>query len=286
LNMSWRPERGFNRSTWNGYNEATFLYILALASPTHPLSYDSYNHWLSGYLWKEHYGQTYANFMPLFGHQYSHVWIDFRGIKDSFMRDRGIDYFENSRRAAYAHRTYAIQNPHQWIDYSDSIWGLTACDGPKDTTFIVKGIVRNFRSYSARGTGADEEVDDGTLSPTAAGGCVPFAPEIVVPALKAMKNRYGEKLWGKYGFVDAFNPTYITDKTPNGWFDHDYLGIDQGPIAIMIENHRNGFVWNLMRENKHVVAGLRKAGFSGGWLDAQRVTVPHSSTKRNLKPVR
>lgn len=266
LNMSWRPERGYNRSTWNGYNEATFLYILALASPTHPLSYDSYEHWLSSYIWNEHYGQTHVNFMPLFGHQYSHVWIDFRGIRDAFMREKGIDYFENSRRAAYVHRTYAIKNPHQWFDYSDSIWGLTACDGPKDTTFVVKGIERKFRSYSARGTGADEEVDDGTIAPTAVGGSVPFAPEICIPALRAMKNKYGEKVWTKYGFVDALNPTYITPATPAGWFDHDYLGIDQGPIAIMIENHRNGFVWELMKKNKHIVRGLKKAAFKGGWL--------------------
>ncbi len=270
MNMSWKPDKGFNHSLWLGYNEAVFLYVLALGSPTHPLPYASYEKWLSTYLWKEHYGQTLANFMPLFGHQYAHCWIDFRGIKDAFSREKGIDYFENSRRAAFLHRTYAMKNPHQWVDYSDSIWGLTACDGPKDTTFEVKGIARLFRSYSARGTGAEEEVDDGTIAPTAAAGCVPFAPEIVIPALKAMKNKYGDKLWTKYGFVDAFNPTYITDNMPNGWFDKDYLGIDQGPIAIMIENYRNGFVWKTMRTNKYIVAGLKKAGFTGGWLDVAK----------------
>jgi hypothetical protein len=269
MSMSWRPENGFNRTTWDGYSEGTFLYILALASPTHPLSYDSYKHWLSSYLWKEHYGQTLVNFMPLFGHQFSHCWIDFRGIKDAFLREKGIDYFENSRRAAYAHRTYATKNPHQWIDYSDSIWGLTACDGPKDTSFVVKGIKRHFRSYSARGTGAEEEVDDGTIAPTGAAGCIPFAPEIVVPALKAMKNKYGDKLWTKYGFVDAFNPTYVTPSTPHGWFDKDYLGIDQGPIALMIENYRNGFVWEVMKKNKYIIAGLKRAGFTGGWLSSK-----------------
>ena len=270
LNMSWRPERGYNRSTWNGYNEATFLYILALASPTYPLAYSSYEHWLSSYIWEEHYGQTYLNFMPLFGHQYSHAWIDFRGIKDSFMREKGIDYFENSRRAAYVHRNYAKANPHQWIDYADTIWGMTACDGPKDTSFIVNGIQRHFRSYSARGTGTEEEVDDGTLAPTAVGGSIPFAPETCIPALRAMKNRYGDKLWKKYGFVDAYNPTYITPSTPHGWFDHDYLGIDQGPIAIMIENHRNGFVWEVMKKNRYIVEGLKKGNFTGGWLDSTK----------------
>jgi len=271
LMMSWRPERGYNRWTWHGYNEALFLYVLALGSPTHPIGYEGYEHWLSTYKWKEHYGETLANFMPLFGHQYSHAWIDFRGIQDAFMEEKGIDYFENSRRAAYVHRTYATQNPHQWIDYSDSIWGLTACDGPKDTSFEVNGILRKFRSYSARGTGAEEEVDDGTIAPTGAAGCVPFAPEIVIPALKAMRNKYGDKLWTEYGFVDAFNPTYITPPTPNGWFDHDYLGIDQGPIVLMIENHRNGFVWDVMRKSKYIVEGLRKAGFTGGWLEEAEV---------------
>jgi hypothetical protein len=243
--------------------------MLALASPTHPLTYDSYDHWLAGYTWKEHYGQTLVNFMPLFGHQYSHAWIDFRGIKDTFMRGKGIDYFENTRRATHVHRTYAKQNPHQWIDYSDSIWGLTACDGPKDTTFVVNGITRNFRSYSARGTGAEEEVDDGTIAPTAAAGCLPFAPEIVIPALKAMRNKYGDRLWTRYGFVDAFNPTYVTPSTPHGWFDHDYLGIDQGPIVLMIENHRNGFVWEVMKKNPYIIRGLKRAGFTGGWLDGK-----------------
>jgi hypothetical protein len=245
------------------------VYVLALGSPTHPVPPSVWDAWTSTYLWKEHYGQTLLNFMPLFGHQFSHAWIDFRGIKDAYMQKKGIDYFENSRRATYIHRTYATENPHQWIDYSDSIWGLSACDGPKDTTFEVKGIKRVFRSYSARGTGAEEEVDDGTIAPMGAAGCVPFAPEIVIPALRAMKNKYGDKLWTKYGFVDAFNPTYITLSTLNGWFDQDYLGIDQGPIVLMIENYRNGFVWNVMKKNKYIVAGLRKAGFTGGWLSSK-----------------
>lgn len=268
--MGWKPEDGFHNWTWHGYNEAMIVYVLALGSPTHPVPPFVWDAWTATYLWKDHYGQTLLNFMPLFGHQFSHAWIDFRGIKDAYMREKGIDYFENSRRATYVHRTYATKNPHRWIDYSDSVWGLTACDGPKDTSFVVKGIMRNFRSYSARGTGAEEEVDDGTIAPTAAAGCVPFAPEIVIPALKAMRNKYGSKLWTTYGFVDAFNSTYITPSTPDGWFDHDYLGIDQGPIVLMIENHRNRFVWKVMKKNKYIVEGLKKAGFSGGWLDQRK----------------
>jgi hypothetical protein len=134
----------------------------------------------------------------------------------------------------------------------------------------VEGRDRLFRSYSARGTGADEEVDDGTLAPCAAAGSIPFAPEICIPALKAMKNSYGEKLWTRYGFVDAFNPTFFTPSTPDGWFDHDYLGIDQGPIVLMIENFRNSFVWEIMKKNPYIITGLKRAGFTGGWLETKK----------------
>jgi hypothetical protein len=270
--MGWTPEEGFHSSPWHGYNEAMILYILALGSPTHPVPESVWQTWTSSYLWADHYGQEYLNFMPLFGHQYSHIWIDFRGIADAYMREKGIDYFENSRRAALAHQEYGRVNPARWYDYADSIWGWTACDGPKDTTFVVGGAARMFRSYSARGTGAEEEVDDGTLAPTAAGGSVPFAPAECTRALKAMRARYGAALWTQYGFIDAFNPTYITPATPQGWFDHDYLGIDQGPIALMIENFKSGFIWETMRGNPYLVAGLRRAGFGGGWLEGSANT--------------
>jgi len=268
--MGWTPEKGFHPWIWHGYNEAMIMYILALGSPTHPVPETAWNAWTSTYLWSDYYGQAHLAFMPLFGHQYSHGWIDFRGIKDSYMQSKGIDYFENSRRATLVHREYARKNPNHWIGYSDSVWGMSACDGPKDTTFTVEGRSRLFRSYSARGTGADEEVDDGTLAPCAAAGSIPFAPEICIPALKAMKNSYGEKLWTRYGFVDAFNPTYVTPSTPDGWFDHDYLGIDQGPIVLMIENFRDDFVWEVMKKNPYIAAGLKRAGFTGGWLETKR----------------
>ncbi|GAB3784437.1 hypothetical protein GCM10028818_44100 [Spirosoma horti] len=154
-------------------------------------------------------------------------------------------------------------------DYSSTIWGLTACDGPKDTTVAD----RNFFSYRARGAAIQQVVDDGTIAPTAAGGSLAFAPEICLPALKAMKTNYGRKLYGKYGFRDAFNPTYrfasayANGSTTNGWFDIDYLGIDQGPILLMAENARTNFVWNLMKRNPHIQKGLKRAGFTGGWLN-------------------
>ncbi len=268
--MGWRPEHGFNKTTWHGYNEALFLYVLALASPTHPVPASAYDYWLSTYRWARYAGEEYLQFAPLFGFQYSHCWIDFRGIHDSFTREMGVDYFEISRRATYANRNYVIANPGGWHAYSDSIWGLTACDGPGDRTLTIDGKERSFRGYSARGSSTIFNNDDGTLAPTAPGGSLPFAPEICVPALKAMRRLYGDKLFTEFGFRDAFNPTYLTPETPDGWFDKDNLGIDQGPIVLMAENLRNEFVWRVMRKNPYIIDGLRKAGFSGGWLDKKQ----------------
>lgn len=268
LVTGWYPERGFTEYTWKGYNEAMIMYLLALGSPTHPLP-DWYLHeWYSSYKWEAFQGIEYVAFGPLFGHHYSHSWIDFRGIFDRYLWGRGIDYFENARRATYIHRAYAIANPQGYRDYGPDIWGLSACDGPGDTLMIVDGKTRRFWSYRAREVSPSWVDDDGTIAPTAAGGSIAFAPEICVPALKAMKSRYGSLLWGEYGFRDSFNPTFRTAKTGNQtWAAKDYLGIDQGPIAIMIENLRNGMAWEVMKKNPYIIAGLRKAGFSGGWLD-------------------
>ncbi|ADB42017.1 glucoamylase family protein [Spirosoma linguale] len=268
VSMGWHPESGFIKSDWTGYNEGMLLYVLALGSPTHAVGTDVWAAWTKSYPWATFYDQTHVNFDPLFGHQYSHVWIDFRGIKDEYMRGKGIDYFENSRRATYANRAYCVANPGRWQDYGPTIWGLTACDGPADT--LVNG--KQFFSYRARGAASTQIVDDGTIAPTAAGGSMAFAPEICVPALRAMKTKYRAKLYGEYGFRDAFNPTYryparvANGSTQNGWFDVDYLGIDQGPILLMAENMRSEFVWKLMQKNPHIKRGLVKAGFTGGWL--------------------
>lgn len=275
VSMAWRPESGFSSHDWRGYNEAMILYVLALGSPTHPIEPAAWDFWVSSYQWGEFYGQEHVGFEPLFGHQYSHVWIDFRGIQDGYMRGRGLDYFENSRRATYAQRAYAEDNPAGWRGYGGDIWGLTACDGPLDGTIEIGGVQRQFFSYRARGASFTRVEDDGTIAPTAVGGSVPFAPEITIPALKAMRVRYGEYLFGEYGFLDAFNPTLTTQVSlkhgrvvPDvGWFDTDYLGIDQGPILIMMENYRSELIWELMKKNASIVRGLRRAGFSGGWLD-------------------
>jgi hypothetical protein len=211
----------------------------------------------------------------MFGHQYSHIWIDFRGVRDAYMRDKSLDYFENSRRATLAQRAYAIANPGGFRGYGATLWGLSACDGPIDATLQVDGRSRTFRTYAARGASFTEVVDDGTLAPTALGGAVPFAPRQAVEAMMAIRRAYGPSVFSTYGFVDAFNPTldramklqYGRIVPGVGWFDTDYLGIDQGPIVAMIENHRSGLVWRVMRTNPHLVRGLRRAGFTGGWLD-------------------
>ncbi len=268
--MAWRPEEGLASEGWHGYNEAMILYLLALGSPTHPVPERCWDFWTSTYVWGMYQGEEFVSFGPLFGHQYSHCWIDFRGIQDNYLRRRGIDYFENSRRATFSHRVYAIENPGHWRGYTDSIWGLTACDGPGDTAIDVDGRARRFMAYSARGASLDWVSDDGTIAPTAAGGSVAFAPEICTPALKAMRTWNGGFLWKEYGFPDAFNPSFVTPSTgPAGWIDRDYLGIDQGPIAIMIENLRSGLVWNVMKRNPYIIRGLKRAGFSGGWLDGK-----------------
>jgi hypothetical protein len=274
VSMGWTPPGHFNALDWRGYNEAMILYVLALGSPSHPVSPPAWADYTSTYTWASWYGQEYVAFPPLFGHQFSHVWVDFRGIQDDYMRGRGIDYFENTRRAVYAQRAYAIANPIGWAGYGAETWGVTACDGPADVTLTYNGTPRRFWTYAGRGAGATFTLDDGTIAPTGAAASIPFAPEIAVPAVKAMRDRYGGHLYSTYGFFDAFNPSFTFTGAATagqvvpgqGWYDTDYLGLDQGPIVAMIENYRNGFVWTLMRKNTYIVNGLRRAGFSGSWL--------------------
>ncbi|OGT56510.1 MAG: Tat pathway signal protein [Gammaproteobacteria bacterium RIFCSPHIGHO2_12_FULL_63_22] len=278
ISMGWSPEKGAIAHDWNGYNEALLVYILALASPTHPVGEDAYAAWTSTYdkQWGTFHGQEHLSFAPLFGHQYSHVWLDLRGVQDDYMRGRGIDYFENSRRAVLSQRAYAIANPQKWEGYGANVWGLTASDGPIDATLDYKGEKRLFHTYTARGAGIEHTVDDGTIVPTAAAASLPFAPEVVIPAVTEMHQRYGEHIYQQYGFIDAFNPSFHYDVPLHhgkvvkgmGWMDNDYIGIDQGPIVLMIENHRSELVWKVMRKNPHIRRGLERAGFTGGWLAA------------------
>ncbi len=279
IGMGWFPESGFIANDWHGYNEAMLLYVLALGSPTHAVEPEAWDVWSRTYndVWGVYQGQEYLAFGPMFGHQYSHVWIDFRDIQDDYMRERGIDYFLNSRRAVLAQRQYAIANPRKWKDYGEDVWGLTASDGPQRTLQEYRGEQREFRHYSARGAGLLENFDDGTIAPTAAVASLPFAPEVVIPATLEMHERYGDYLYSSYGFLDAFNPSFdyqIPLKNGRivpgkGWVASDYIGIDQGPILAMISNYRNDFVWDVMKRNPHIRRGLERAGFAGGWLAPQ-----------------
>ena len=232
LSMGWTPEQGFIEADWRGYNEGMILYILALGSPTHPIDPRAWEEWTRSYSWDGGHGAPHVTFGPLFGHQYSHVWIDFRGIQDSYMRSKGSDYFVNSTRATYANRAYCIANPGGWKGYGELVWGLTASDGPLDGACGSGTGATRFHAYWARGAGPGAPTDDGTIAPTAAGGSVPFAPEVAIPTLMHMRERFGDRLYGQYGFKDAFNLSYPAQSgSGEGWFDDQYLAIDQGPIC-------------------------------------------------------
>ena len=277
ISMGWTPGGQFIPADWKGYDEGMLVYILALGSPTHPVGPEAWQAWLSTnhLTWGAFQGQTFLNFAPLFGHQFTEVWVDFRGIRDAWSRKHDLDYFENSRRATYAQRAYAIANPGGWTGYGKNVWGLTASNGPG--SFAVKDTTgeHHFDGYTARGAGLDYISDDGTIAPTAAGGSIAFAPEIVIPALQEMKQRYGQWIYNEYGFVDAFNPSFHTKTESHtgkvvpgfGWTDTLQLGLDQGPIVLMIENWRSDFVWKVMKKNPYVHKGLERAGFTGGWLE-------------------
>lgn len=261
----WSPESGFLKYRWEGYDEALLLYILALGSPTHPLPESSYAAWASTYKWEHCCGQDYLYAGPLFTHQLSHVWIDFRGIQDAFMRDKGIDYFENSRRATYAQQQYAIDNPLKFKGYGPHCWGITAGEGPGPATIKVNGIERQFFNYIGRGVPYGP--DDGTIAPWAVAASLPFAPEIVLPALDYYIHEVKLTEQNPYGFKASFNATYPGKPgNPHGWVSTWHCGLNQGPIVLMIENYRSGLLWQLMRTCPCIASGLRRAGFARGWL--------------------
>ncbi|MGA9120259.1 MAG: glucoamylase family protein, partial [Bacteroidota bacterium] len=239
--FGWMPVTGFQTyGEWTGYCEAMIMYILAMGSPTYPVDSLGWVKWVQGYQWQNQYGYQYVIFPPLFGHQYSHCWIDFRGIQDAFMRDHGIDYFENSRRATLAQRAYCAANPGGFAGYSDSLWGITACDDPDV-------------GYQAHGA-PPAQSDNGTLAPTAPIGSIAFAPDAVIPCIRNLYTNYQTQMWTRYGFRDAFNIS-------KNWWDTDVIGIDEGPIIMMIENYRTGRVWNRFMKNPDVQRGLQVAGF-------------------------
>ncbi len=254
ISMAWSPENGLLDYGWSGYNEGLFLYILAAGSGMKNVN-QSYDSWLSTYKWDTPYkGLSHVAFPPLFGHQFSQAFIDYRGLVDKYMREKGIDYFENSRRATYVQRKYAIDNTKGWVGYDSLCWGITASDGPSEKYNFDD---KKFLGYAGRGTSGpvNNYFDDGTIAPYGPITSLPFAPEIVLPTIKSLNAKYGKQLWGKYGYYDSFNPTA-------NWVDNDFIGIDEGPMLIMIENFRTGLVWNYVMKDPIIQKGLTKLGYT------------------------
>lgn len=248
LALGWKPDGGFLHYAWDGYDEALMLYVLGMASPTHPLPKETYSAWTATYQWENIYDLEFLYAGPLFIHQFSHAWIDFRGIRDPFMREKCSDYFENSRRATYVQREYARRNPWGFAGYGEDCWGFSAGDG--------------LSRYAARGIPYGP--DDGTIAPWAPLASLPFAPEIALSALRHILETYPGIIHDSR-LPSGFNPT-LTDSGPCGWVSDGYFGLDQGIIVLMIENHRSQLIWDLMRRSPHIEAGLCHAGFTGGWL--------------------
>jgi hypothetical protein len=262
--QGWLPESGFVDYRYQGYDEALILYLLGLGAPANALSVTSYSAWASSYEWKRVHDIDFLYAGPLFTHQLSHIWIDFRGIQDAFTREKGIDYFENSRRATCIQQRYAIANPLNLRGYGEFAWGITASDGPGDATVRVDGVDRRFYDYIARGVPFGP--DDGTLAPWAVVASLPFAPDIVLPTIERLDQ---QPLRGDhpYGFSSTFNPTFPGQSGgPRGWVSPFHFGLAEGPIMLMIENYRSGLIWELMRRCPYLTTGLKRAGFSGGWL--------------------
>lgn len=264
LTHGWRPENGFIPYRWRGYDEGLLLYILGLGSPTYPLPPESYSAYTESYEWRNIYGRELLYSGPLFTHQLSHMWVDFRGIRDEFMREHNSNYFQNSRHATYVQQEYAVRNPMNFIGYGEHCWGFTASDGPGWGKRNINGFEGEFFDYIARG--APFGPDDGTVSPWVVVASLPFAPEIVIPTV----SNFAQMQLGMtrlYGFKPSFNQTYTVEGSDTGWWVSPYhFGIDQGPVVLMIENYRTGLLWSIMRRCQPIVTGLRRAGFTGGWL--------------------
>jgi len=262
--MGWKPGFGFlGFGQWIGYNEAMILYLLALGSPSYAVPASAWGAWTSGYHFNTLYGYSFVTCPPLFTHQYSHCWVDFRDIADLYMRTKGFDYFENSRRATLAQRNYCIANPLGAIGYSDSLWGLTAGDGPF--------------GYEARGAPPAQN-DDGTITPTAAISSIVFTPDESIGFIHYMWDHYRPTVWGPYGWKDGFNPSV------GNWVATDVIGIDQGPILMMIENHLNERPWQRVMSHPAIQLGLQRADFQPFVLDVTPPALPGGVALGRVSP--
>jgi hypothetical protein len=234
LPHGWRPEIGFLPFRWDYYSEHMMMYLLGLGSSSHPLPVETWNAWKRTLF--EYDGLRYiGSYAPLFIHQYSQAWFDFRA-----KRDRYADYFKNSVTATEVHRRFCIQLKKQFPHYGDDLWGITASDSQ--------------RGYVVWGGPPEIGPIDGTVVPSAAGGSLPFLPQATLRVLKYIKSRYGSQAWCRYGPVNAFNPA-------KNWYDTDVIAIDTGIILLMAENLRTGFVWNTFMKNPEAQRGFERAGF-------------------------
>ncbi|CAN5741700.1 glucoamylase family protein [soil metagenome] len=268
ISHGWKPESGFLRSRWNmHYSEAHIIYILALGSPTFPISPTFYKKWTSTFEWQKFYNIECIYAGPLFIHQMSQVWLDCKGIRDDLNRKIGIDYFENSCRATQIQQKYAIQNPLGFPHYGENGWGITASDGPGPATRTVDGIKITFYGYKARGVPYGP--DDGTISPWAVVSSLPFLPEVVISTMRHAIKKLDFEKDHEYGFDASYNTTFPAKAgKPNNWISEWQIGLNQGPVILMIENYKSRLIWDIMKRCPPIVDGLRRAGFSGGWLNA------------------
>jgi hypothetical protein len=237
LSHGWKPLSGFLGPRWDTYSEDTILYMLAIASPSHPIGPESWYAWRRERMTYEGYTYVTTRGVPLFMHQYSHAWIDYRRRREE--RAPHTDYFANSVAATRAHRAFCLSLAKEFPGYGPNVWGITASD--------------SAQGYVAWGGPPRDPAIDGTVVPCAAGGSLMFTPDISLAALREMRERYGQRVYGRYGFVDAFNPN-------NGWTDTDVIGIDVGITLLSAENLRTGNVWRWFMRNTEIHQAMRSIG--------------------------
>ena len=233
LSHGWTPEHGFLPYRWDSYSELMAMYLLAVGSPTHAIPVKSWDAWRRPVRVVDNLSFIEST-APLFAHQFSHAWFDFRG-----RRDRYTDYFENSRLATEAHRLLCLELAPKYPWFNQGMWGVTASD--------------SRRGYLAWGASHRADAIDGTLVPCASAGSLPFLPGECATVLENMLAHYGNRCFGRYGFVDAFHPKA-------GWYDLDVVGIDQGITVLMAENARTGKVWETLSLNPHVARAFNLVG--------------------------
>jgi hypothetical protein len=238
LSHGWKPESGFLASRWDHYSELMILYLLAIGSPSHPISAESWRAWRRPTVTFENYSYV-GGPPPLFVHQYAHAWIDFRGWRER--EPPYIDWFENSVIATRAHRAFSLGLAKEFPGYTVTMWGITASDSRK--------------GYVAWGGPPRAGPIDGSVVPSAAAGSLMFAPDITMPVIREMRQRFGDRIYGRYGFADAFHPT-------DGWVNPDVIGIDVGITLLSAENLRSGRVWQWFMQNAAIPAAMEKSGLA------------------------